>query len=111
MVVDFPEPFGPRKPNSVPAATCKFKSRTAVRRSNVLVTPRASMPEMNGRLGMMCQNQRKQVHQPSLTARFEQLLRLLRAHLPESTLSTTGDAEASQNTEKGELAKTADKPL
>ena len=44
MVVDFPEPFGPRKPNSVPAATCKFRSRTAITRPNVLVTPRASMP-------------------------------------------------------------------
>jgi hypothetical protein len=53
MVVDFPEPFGPKKPNSVPGATCKFRSRTAANRPNVLVNPRASMPKGEWSFGML----------------------------------------------------------
>jgi hypothetical protein len=44
-VVDFPEPLGPKKPKSVPGATCRLRLRTAVTEPNVLVTPRASMPD------------------------------------------------------------------
>ena len=31
MVVDFPAPFGPRKPYTVPFLICRFKSDTAVK--------------------------------------------------------------------------------
>src|SRR6516165_3219779 len=43
MVVDFPEPFGPRKPVTVPGRTSKDRSSTAVTSPNRLESPRASI--------------------------------------------------------------------
>src|SRR5262245_26671023 len=44
-VVDLPEPFGPRKPKIAPRGTQRFRSRTAVKEPNCLVSPRASISQ------------------------------------------------------------------
>src|SRR5271165_7302910 len=43
MVVDFPAPFGPRKPKNCPAATLNVTSSTAVNSPNRRVNPRVEI--------------------------------------------------------------------
>src|SRR4051812_44569433 len=43
MVVDFPAPFGPRKPVTMPGRTVKLRLSTAVFSPYFLVRPRASI--------------------------------------------------------------------
>ena len=43
IVVDLPDPFGPRKPVTVPSATWKVKSSTTVLLPNRLVSPWTSI--------------------------------------------------------------------
>src|SRR5262249_20999460 len=46
MVVDFPDPFGPRKPVTRPGRTSKLSASTARREPKRLVRPRASIIAM-----------------------------------------------------------------
>ena len=55
MVVDFPAPFGPRKPVTCPASTVNDRSSTTVSGPYRLVSPRISIivigPRLAGRNG------------------------------------------------------------
>ncbi len=51
IVVDFPAPFGPRNPVTLPGCTSKVTSATAGRPAYVLPSPRASITAM----GRSCQ--------------------------------------------------------
>jgi len=46
MVVDLPDPFGPRNPVTRPGRTSKLSASTASREPNRLVKPRASIIAM-----------------------------------------------------------------
>src|SRR5690606_35487935 len=50
IVVDFPAPFGPRKPKNSPSATCKLSSLTATFSANCLVKPIVSIAQFKGSL-------------------------------------------------------------